>query len=705
VLTRAAESAASFGRRDAVRLMAVSSLVVLLLGGILSFNTPPSSLPTGVGDIAPARLLAPQTVSFESAVLTKEAQDNAQAQVPFQYDFSPERAAAIAVEQATAFEQAVAPLTVAFAVIPPDQTTLASALPALGNEDRATLLGLSADRWAVLRAEATRVLAQVERTELRDTELAATRAGLAARMLAGLSGAEQHLAAAIVAPLVVPNSSYSESLTISARAAAAAAVKPQTVELRQGQVIIEAGHVVTALDMEEIAAAGLNTGSPDPLRLLGWFAVGALLIGFLFTWVQRFRPEFWHRGRVLLLLAALLVLATALLRLTADQPPWPHFLPLAAAGLLVAVLLDTATATVVLVVVALLAGAADGGSLELATYVLIGGMAGAMSIHRGEHFRRFVTAGAAMAAANILVVGTFALLNGHDLFGTAILALAAIAAAIMAAIVAAGTFALLGGSLGLLTAFQLLELANPTHPLMRRLLLEAPGTYHHALMVGNLAERAAELVGADPLLARVAAYYHDVGKLANPAAFIENQAGGENIHDRLSPEVSARLIRSHVADGIDIAYAARLPRAIIAFIPQHHGTAIMGFFHTRAREQAAAPVGGLGTPEGQRAAAAVNVDRFRHAGPKPQTRVAAILMLADGVEAAVRSMSDHSEVAIRAMVARIIERQLADGQLDECDLTLRDLHRIRDAFTEQLQGIYHQRVAYPEEARPPADKP
>jgi hypothetical protein len=215
-------------------------------------------------------------------------------------------------------------------------------------------------------------------------------------------------------------------------------------------------------------------------------------------------------------------------------------------------------------------------------------------------------------------------------------------------------------------------------------------------MVGNLAERAAEAIGADPLITRVAAYYHDVGKLDNPLGFIENQAGGENIHDQLEPEVSAQVLKQHVADGIDVAYAAKLPKALIAYIPQHHGTAIMSYFYARAKEQAAEPFGGLGTAEGAKAAAAVDERKFRHAGPKPQTREAALIMLADGVEASVRSLASRDEPAIRAMVTRIIDERIADGQFDECDLTLRDLQRIRTAFVEQLLGMYHTRIAYPQ---------
>src|SRR5207247_3259426 len=314
----------------------------------------------------------------------------------------------------------------------------------------------------------------------------------------------------------------------------------------------------------------------------------------------------------------------------------------------------------------------------------------------GDRLQNFIQAGAAIFVVQAVVVTAFSLLGERDLTGIVQLIGAAALSAGGAAVAAVGSFAVLGSVFGLLTVFQLLELANPSQPLLRRLLVETPGTYHHSLMVGNLAERAADAIGADPLITRVAAYYHDVGKLANPAAFIENQSGGESVHDELEPEDSAQILKQHVADGIDVAYQSRLPKTVIAFIPQHHGTAIMSYFYAKAREEAAAPYGGLETVEGLHAADAVDQRRYRHAGPKPQSREAALLMLADGVEASVRSLSSRDEPAIRSMVARIILERLEDGQFDECDLTLRDLNRIQEAFDSQLLGMYHHRVAYPQ---------
>ncbi|MEA2676563.1 MAG: cyclic-di-AMP phosphodiesterase PgpH [Chloroflexota bacterium] len=417
----------------------------------------------------------------------------------------------------------------------------------------------------------------------------------------------------------------------------------------------------------------------DLARAAGWFLLAALIIGLMLGWVWRFRPQIWNRSSALWLIALLLIGATVAVRITAGRPVLPYVVPTMAVGLLLAVLIDAGAALLVTGLLALLGGAIT-GSVEFAAYGMLGGMAGVILVRRGERFIYFFQAALAIAVVNIGVVTLYTLLGNRDFTGLAELIGASLAAAAGSAIAALGSFVVVGNVFGITTSFQLLELANPTQKLLRRLMLEANGTYNHSLLVGNLAERAAEAIGADPLLARVAAYYHDVGKLANPLAYIENQAGGENVHDELTPEESVALVKAHVARGIDLAYEYKLPKPIIAFIPQHHGTALISYFHARAQQQAAD----------------VDDARFRHSGPKPQSKEAAILMLADGTEAAVRSLSDHDEPTIRAMVDRIIRERLEDGQFDECDLTLRDVERIREAFVAQLLGMYHRRVEYPQ---------
>jgi putative nucleotidyltransferase with HDIG domain len=701
VLAQRAEIPVRFSRRDATRLGIASVVLVILLTMILGVDVLlPQPLSLNVGDVATRDILAPTTpVPFQSDVQTEaRRQDAAKAVLP-QYDYSTEKAIAVAASQAAALRRAIVPVNTAFdpATKKPDrQQLLADALPTLSSAARATLEALTPARWTAVREEAIRILDATERTELRDAAVAQTRLTLESRMAGGLSEAERILAAELISPFVVANSSLSEAMTAAEKQRAAAEVAPVMVQIRLGQAIVRQGDVITAADLEILQRLGLTKDKPDFTKFGGWFALAMLVVGLLLAWVWRFRRDLWHRNNILMLVGLLLIFATVALKLTAGRPTLPFLLPTAAIGMLVAILLDAGAATVLLAVVAIIAGAVNYQSLEVMAYVFLGGMAGIVAVRRGDRLQAFLQAGIAVFIVNALVILTFSMLGTRDLRGILELWGASAAAAGGAAVAAVGSFAVLGNLFGILTAFQLLELANPSQPLLRRLLVETPGTYHHSIMVGNLAERAAEAIGADPLVTRVAAYYHDVGKLANPLAFIENQAGGDNVHDQLEPEVSAQVLKQHVADGIDLAYRAHLPKPLIAYIPQHHGTALMSYFYARARELAAEPFGGLATAEGKKAANAIDPGRFRHAGPKPQTREAALIMLADGVEASVRSLSARDEPAIRAMVGRIIDERLSDGQFDECDLTLRDIERIREAFVGQLLGMYHTRIAYPQ---------
>jgi cyclic-di-AMP phosphodiesterase PgpH len=699
MLARSTESTTSFTRRDAGRLLGASLLLIVAMAAILGFDFLPAQPLLEAGKPASENVQANRTTQYVSDVLTAEARAAARDTVDPQYDFTLANAVAVATQQLGEFERLLTTIDLAFGENVSENTRAAllkSALPdQVGTDDRTTLLALDTSRWSAVRAEAARVLDTLERSELRDVEVAAVRASLAGRMGGDLTAAEAALAATLIRPLVVANSSYSETLTEQARARAAEAVVNQTKSWERGQTIVRRGDLVDDVAMEAVDKLGLNDGGLDPVRLSGFVLLTVLVVGLLLVWTWRFRRDFWHRNNVLLLLGLLLLVSVFALKLTADRAWLPYALPLAAVGMLVTVLLDAGVAVILTALIALVAAAVNGVGLELAAYVMLGGIAGIVGVRRGERLTVFLQAGVGVFVVQSLVVVTFALLGDQDIRGILELIGAAAVSAGGSAVAAVGSFAVIGSVFGIVTSFQLLELANPSQPLLRRLLVETPGTYHHSLMVGNLAERAAEVIGADPLLTRVAAYYHDVGKIANPAFFIENQAGGDNVHDELDPEASAQMLKSHISEGIDLAYKAGLPKAIIAFIPQHHGTAVMGYFYGRAREQAAAPYGGLETTEGRKAADAVDVRKFRHAGPKPQSREAAIIMLADSTEASVRSLAMRDEASIRAMVARIIEDRIADDQFDECDLTLRDIERIREAFVAQLLGMYHQRVAYP----------
>ncbi len=696
------ERPSPFGRRDAVRLVLAAVLIVAALAAGVISDLTPSSPNLAAGTIAQSAVVAPRDATIPDAIKTKQAQDAASAAQTPVYDYTPDRAKSIAALQVAELQLDLKPVDDAFSssTAPEARTAaLQTALPSLSSDNRTILLTLDPSRWPYVEQAAESALSAGEQVELRDTDLAARQASLAAPYIPpglGLSLAEEQLAEGIATPLFVANSAYSPTLTQQARDKAVAAVPTVEDVFKAGQVIVDQGHLIGASDMIAISYFGLDKSTVDWGKPGAWMLLGTIVAALLLGWLWRFRPEYWHRSRTLVLIGLIFVVSVLAVKLPGGRAWLPYVIPTAAAGMLLTLLLDAGVGVVMVALLAVLAGPVSGSPVELSAYVFLGGFAGILAIRKGERQHFFLQAGLAVAVTDLAVIGTFGLLGQHDMTGMLQLGAAAVGGALIATVIALGSFAVLGNLFGILTGSQLLELANPSQPLLRRLLIETPGTYHHSLMVGNLAERAASSIGADPLLARAAAYYHDIGKLANPLAFIENQAGGENVHEQLEPEVSATILKQHVPDGIEMAYRAHLPKPLIAFIPQHHGTAILGYVYGKAREAAAKPFGGEGTPAGKAAADAVDQRRFRHGGPKPQSREAAILMLSDGVEASVRSLSSRDEATIRAMVGQIIQERLSDGQLNECDLTIRDLENIREAFVGQLLGMYHQRIEYPQ---------
>jgi hypothetical protein len=705
VLREPQERPGTFGRGDAIRLvLAAVPLVVALAAGVTGDLTR-GSPGYAAGNVAGAAIVAPRDATIPNPVKIEAARVAAAAAVTERYDYTQSGAASISATQVARLRAILKPIDDAFesagnatARQAALDSAVAAALPSLTSDDHTTLLDLDPARWGPVEFAAVTALGDGEAVEIRDADLATKVPTLAAQYLpAGLSLSEQHLASAIATPMFVVNSQYSPSLTEQARnqagSDAAAAVAPDVV--KAGEVIVDHGHVISAADMVEINYLGLDRSGVDWGKAAAWMLLGTVVTALMLGWLWRFRPEYWARSRTLILIGMIFVLSVLAVKLLGGRAWLPYLIPVAAAGMVLTVLLDAGVGIVTVALLAVLAGPVAGSSTEMSAYVFLGGLAGILAVRKGERQHFFVEAGLAVAAAQIAVIGAFALMGLHDMTGTLQLCGAAAAGAVVATVITLGSFSLLGNLFGILTGSQLLELANPSQPLLRRLLTETPGTYHHSLMVGNLGERAASAIGADPLLVRAAAYYHDIGKLANPVAFIENQSGGDNLHDQLDPAVSATILKQHVSDGIDLATKARLPKPLIAFIPQHHGTAILGFVYGKAREEAAKPFGGEKTAAGRAAADAVDQRRFRHSGPKPQSREAAILMLSDGVEASVRSLSSRDEATIRAMVSQIIQERLGDGQLSECDLTIRDLEKIHEAFVEQLLGMYHQRIAYP----------
>jgi putative nucleotidyltransferase with HDIG domain len=290
-----------------------------------------------------------------------------------------------------------------------------------------------------------------------------------------------------------------------------------------------------------------------------------------------------------------------------------------------------------------------------------------------------------IAGVNIVAISALGLINNENYYLILKDNLWGILNGFLAVILTIGILPFLESFFDITTSFKLMELSNPNQPLLKKLIVEAPGTYHHSIVVGNLSETAAEEIGGNGLLARVGALYHDIGKIKRPYFFIENQEAYKNIHDDLEPSLSALVIASHVKEGVELANKNKLPKDIINIITQHHGTGLITYFFHRALQENGASV------------EEVAEENYRYSGPKPQTKETAIILLADSLEAATRTLANPTSSRIKNLVKEIIQKNLENGQLEECDLTLKDLDKIGDSFSRILTGMFHSRVEYPDD--------
>ncbi|MGQ9573510.1 MAG: HD family phosphohydrolase [Dehalococcoidia bacterium] len=468
-----------------------------------------------------------------------------------------------------------------------------------------------------------------------------------------------------------------------------------------GEVIVEKGEIIEPWVMERLRDAGLvdvHLEGDDVAAAVLMALLGALVLG---GYLYRFQPEEAASLPRLLLLTLLIVLWVAAAKLFLaqalpdnDRLFLAYLLPVAAAPMLVAALLDAGLAVVVAGVLAFLVTFAGfyqpdarsvvaGNPMEafqMASVFTLAGVVGIYGVHRAERVNRYLVAGGGVAVVSFVGLLIFWLLDPRrEVLDLPWALLTTALGGLLSAVITVGAFIVLGLLFGITTRVQLMELAQLSHPLLRRLQAEAPGTFHHSVVVSNLAEQAADLVGADPLLVRVGCYYHDIGKLMRPSFYIENQTDERNPHERLDPYTSARIISAHVAAGMELARKYRLPSQVRAFISQHHGTRLVTYFYRKASQE---------NPD-------VDSRLFAYAGPKPQSKETAIAMLADSAESVVRSSRDRSPERIDALVEAVIAERLAERQLDECDLTLRDLKVIGESFKTTLRGIYHRRIEYP----------
>lgn len=515
-------------------------------------------------------------------------------------------------------------------------------------------------------------------------------------------------AAELARSLVTANLTFDTIETEERRAAAANAVPLELRRVKRGQTIFRGGEPVSKADLDVYRALQTHHAEQDVLREL--LAIGMfllLLLGALWRFAVTQIPSFSTQVKDVAAAGALLVFVAFLVRLVVTssesvaqlvgyeaEPQAVWFLvPVGGAAMLVRLLISGPWAGMFAVATAAVAGLAMDMQALPILFFLISGIAAASSVERARErigvLRAGLTVGVVNAVALLLIlVVQLVLLEGEVSLAATMRPVWSVSFGFLGAIL--GAFLVLGilpimESFGFVTDYRLLELANLNHPLLRQLMLRAPGSYHHSVIVGTLAEAGCEAIGANALLAKVAAYFHDVGKAAQPQYFVENQRGNVNGHNALAPHDSARIIISHVVEGGRMAREHSLPQPILDNIYMHHGTGILQYFYKQALEQAADP-------------SRVEESAFRYPGPKPSNREAGVIMLADKVEAATRTLQQPDAAHIRSMIHRIVNSVISDGQFSECPLNLEEIHTITETFVSVLEGIYHQRIEYPQTA-------
>ena len=492
----------------------------------------------------------------------------------------------------------------------------------------------------------------------------------------------------VLTAFLSPNLSLDEVETERRREEAAGKVGIYKRLIPKGYRIIGKHELVTEEHIEilrslaqEKMKRSMELGAwPRVRTMASWAVLNSAFYFLVMGYLLLFRRNIFRRnGNILLLSILFLVPAGTASYLRTMPEPFFLLLPLPLSSMLATVLFDVGVGFVMTASGALLSGQFL-GNLGMAVLSVLAGTVAVASVRQVRHRRQFY--GALGVLPSVYIIGVPVLSSVHLLemgpLGKA-MTLGALSG-ISFPVLTIGLLPIFETLFGITTNITLVELSDLNHPLLRELAVRAPGTYNHTIIVSILAETAAEAVGANSLLARVGAYYHDIGKMRKPEYFIENQMGTPNPHDRLSPTMSALILAAHVKDGLELAREHGLPKAVQDFIPQHHGTSIMEYFYDKAKKQ-------MGD---------VSEANFRYPGPIPQNKEAAIVMLADSVESAVRSLGERTPARVRGMIREVTRKKLEDGQLDGSDLTLRDLRRIEESFLPVLMGVFHPRVAYPE---------
>ncbi|NFK11745.1 HDIG domain-containing protein [Clostridium botulinum] len=456
------------------------------------------------------------------------------------------------------------------------------------------------------------------------------------------------------------------------------------VMIKKDQTIVKEGEPVSKYQLDLLKDIGLlnNNNNFEWYIFIGLGVLIVLVLFIQYVYIYKFYNEVFNDLNSLVLISLNNCIAILLARSIYTISPF--LIPLASIPMILTLLLNYKISLVTSLVNCILIAVAVNFEVEIILIAIMSAVLGSTILRKMQERNDILYASSYIAIINVILTFSAGFLLSNSVIDVSKKALFTLIGGVLSAILTIGLLPLFENLFDIVTTIKLLELSNPNNPLLKKLLLEAPGTYHHSILVGNLAEVAAEVVNGNPVLARVSAYYHDIGKTKRPYFFKENQIGRENPHDKISPNLSTLIITSHVKDGLELAKEYKIPKVIQDIIQQHHGTSLVKYFYITMKNNSERPED-------------VNEEDFRYQGPIPKSKEAAIIMLADGVEAAVRSINEPTKGKREEMVNKIIKARLDEGQLDDCDLTLKEIGLIRDAFLKVLISIYHQRIEYPED--------
>lgn len=683
-----------------VRFLQASLILAVSLVSFAVLSAPiglrPTAQTASVGEVAQSTIQSPRDIEYVSEVRTEEARKAAESAVQPVYS-QPDPA--IARQQIDRLRTTLQNITAIRDDVELSAEEKRSNLLALSDvrlkiETVDYLLSITSTRWDTVQSESVRVMEQVMRRAIYEDRLEVALAGVSSSVSLTLSEQQSALVTELVTAFVVPNSFFSQELTDAAEQSAREAVKPVVQTYKAGETIVPAGEIITPADMEAFQQLGMIHTSQNWEDLGASAAIVVISAAFVpLYFYRRRRSIVLNDPKNILVIALLFILFLIGSRLFVGRTLAPYGYPIQSAALLFTALFGLEVGLVFAIPLSFIAAFGLPNSSDLIPYYMFTSLIGLLALGPARRFWGFLRAGLAISLSGAAALLAFRIpLITLDWIGIlqyiGVLAFAGFSSASIALLLQY----LMAQLLGLTTALQLLDFSRPDSPLLQFFLRSAPGTYQHSLMVANLAEQAAEKIGADPLLTRVGALFHDIGKALNPTFFIENQMPGSvNAHQDANPEEVAATIIRHVTDGVQLAKKHRLPRRLQDFILEHHGTLITHYQYNQAMEASGGDV------------SKVDIEKFRYPGPRPASRETALLMLADATEARARAERPTNDDEIRALITSVVQTVQKYNQLDDTLLTLRDLKLIIESFVTTLRGTYHPRIQYPKAVVPDQD--